>query len=754
MAAKSSSFAPTWRTLRGFTYALRSASCEWLLIFLLLLDAVFAYLLTRFSRYCQLQVPCVFCSRLDHILGNENPRFYRDLICTSHKAEMSCLIFCHNHGKLADGCAMCDYCLLSFSMMFKEKSEMQRIVVGKLGVDLGSNGTPNLFTNKDLLPRSVATKLCSCCHKPWRSRQRADKIIRLKSPRLTQQESLRKIREKFSGSLTPCRLGNIGFDSLSHVGYTELKFNSDSESEFQYSDDEEYNNYGHQGDEPPKEGQQPTTLIAFDKAADNEMDQQSWKQGMQPYVKELNLHEGLHPSNMEEVPPELKQAKNEQNNPSVLTTDSSVLNELMALVDSPSAFTVSKDHFETSKVKVGGQVDYDVPSKEVTSLEDNETPKARITVKEREEPKFAVEDLGKREPYEDLKPSSSKETKASSNNNVHVVHDSMMAPEPVLKDKVHGSTLESLDGFINAIEGENIDDRLKRQIEQDKILISTLTKELDEERSASSIAANQAMAMITRLQEEKAALHMEALQYLRMMEEQAEYDGEELEKTNDLLAEREKELQDLEAELEYFRIKYGDEDMGEKQEVNEHHSVLTSRELLNGSDKGDILTKSSWPDIEDEKSFIFQRLKGLERKLQKLSHSANVSPYMSDNEYPEETTDRGGEVGTGEFLVGNGSLYVHEEPDITSDSKDKTVVGNLVRNGQRTSNPLHESDLATLKNEISDLNERLESLETDWSFLEHTFNSLESGKEGLQFVQEIAHRLKELRKIGMRSRYH
>ncbi|CAL1383183.1 unnamed protein product [Linum trigynum] len=716
MAAKSSSFAPTWSTLRGFTYALRSASCEWLLIFLLLLDAVFAYLLTRFSRYCQLQVPCVFCSRLDHILGNENPGFYRDLICTSHKAEMSCLIFCHNHGKLADGSAMCDNCLLSYSMMFKEKSEMQRIVVGKLGVDLGSNGTPNLFTNKDLLPGSVATKLCSCCHKPWRSRQRADKIIRLKSPtsaaisksniplphRLTQQESLRKIRDKFSGSLTPCRLGNIGFDSLSHVGYTELKFNSDSESEFQYSDDDEYNNYGHQGDEPPKEGKQPTTLIAFDKAADNEMDQQSWKQGMQPYVKdqgkreaiksenpaisELNLHEGLHPSNMEEVPPELKQAKNEQNNPSVLTTDSSVLNELMALVDSPSAFTVSKDHFETSKVKgldeigttcdfnnnkqtddvkpivdattISGQVDYDVPSKEVTSLEDNETPKARISVKEREEAKFAVEELGKREPHEGLKPSSSKETKASSNNNVHVVHDSMMAPEPVLKDKVHGSTLESLDGFINAIEGENIDDRLKRQIEQDKILISTLTKELDEERSASSIAANQAMAMITRLQEEKAALHMEALQYLRMMEEQAEYDGEELEKTNDLLAEREKELQDLEAELEYFRIKYGDEDMGEsmpntkssmsrdddnmlgedsvsssyaEQEVNEHHSVLNSRELLNGSDKGDILTKSSWPDIEDEKSFIFQRLKGLERKLHKLSHSANVSPYMSDN---------------------------------------------------------------------------------------------------------------------------
>ncbi|CAL1357007.1 unnamed protein product [Linum trigynum] len=840
MASKTSSFAPARRTLTGFTYALRSAAFEWLLIFLLLLDAVFAYLLTRFSRYCRLQVPCLFCSRLDHILGNEKPGFYRDLICTSHKAEMSCLIFCHNHGKLVDGRAMCDDCLLSYSSMLKEKSEMQRVVVGNLGFDLGSNGPPNLFTNKDLLPGSVATKLCSCCRKPWRSRQRTDRIRRLKSPRsaaickpniplphrLTQQESLRKIREKFSGSLTPCRLGNMGFDSLSHVGYTELKFNSDTESEFQYSDDDEYHNYGQEVDEPPteeeEEEEKPTTRSDSDKHVDNEMDQQSRVQGIQPYVKnqgerqvlkvekgkgpsaslEFVLLEDLHPSNMTEVPPMTKQAKNEQNNPSVLTTDSSVLTELMALVDSPSGLAVLKDHFEASKVKglneigtkdefknkenvvvkpivddetIGtqvGQVAYDVPSTEVTSLEHSETPKAsRITIQEKEAPKFMVENLGKREVDEDLKPSSSRESFASSNNvNVSDIHDSTKTPELVFKEKVNDSTLEPLDAVI---EGENIDDRLKRQIEHDKILISTLTKELDEERSASAIAANQAMAMITRLQEEKAALHMEALQYLRMMEEQAEYDGEELEKTNDLLAEREKELQDLEAELEYFRIKYGDEDIGENQnmpnivmssmsrddnmnmvgenaatsssyaehEVSEHHSG----ELPNGSEKGDIFTKSSWPDIEDEKSFIFQRLKGLERKLQKLSHGAAASPYMSDNEYSEETTDRGG-VGTGEFLV-------HEEPDRKSVSKGKTVVGSLVMNGQRTSsNPLHETDLTTLKNEISDLNERLESLETDWSFLEHTFNSLESGKEGVQFVQEIAHRLQDLRKIGMQSR--
>ena len=43
-------------------------------------------------------------------------------------------------------------------------------------------------------------------------------------------------------------------------------------------------------------------------------------------------------------------------------------------------------------------------------------------------------------------------------------------------------------------------------------------------------------------------LEMEALQYFQMMEEQAEYDNDELEKVNDLLTEKEKEIQDLEAE--------------------------------------------------------------------------------------------------------------------------------------------------------------------------------------------------------------
>lgn len=38
---------------------------EWLLMFMLFIDASFAYLVTKFARLCGLQIPCLLCSRLD-----------------------------------------------------------------------------------------------------------------------------------------------------------------------------------------------------------------------------------------------------------------------------------------------------------------------------------------------------------------------------------------------------------------------------------------------------------------------------------------------------------------------------------------------------------------------------------------------------------------------------------------------------------------------------------------------------------------
>nr|XP_016445614.1 PREDICTED: myosin-binding protein 3-like isoform X1 [Nicotiana tabacum] len=352
---------------------------------------------------------------------------------------------------------------------------------------------------------------------------------------------------------------------------------------------------------------------------------------------------------------------------------------------------------------------------------------------------------------------------------------------------------EPADGFsINEIEGESIVDRLKRQVEHDQRCINALYKELEEERSASAIAANQAMAMITRLQEEKASLHMEALQYLRMMEEQAEYDMEALERANDLLAEREKELQDLEAELELFRNNYTDElaaeDPGKEDKNQKGEKVMTENNSLDHienklSGSSDSKTakiskncdkprefNDSICNFEDEKLRISQYLKNLEKKLFQVSGrqvSDNVS-YNGYSERIEKDVDDQVKKKTADMRTTNSqqeessSSMRNDFPKSNGGSTDKPAdlgngivsedKNNLDIKHKKVSSLGGEIDVAAIGNEISELNGRLQALENDCNFLMHAFNSLQNGHEGIQFIQEIAHRLQEIRKIEIKTR--
>lgn len=315
----------------------------------------------------------------------------------------------------------------------------------------------------------------------------------------------------------------------------------------------------------------------------------------------------------------------------------------------------------------------------------------------------------------------------------------------------------SLDGsIVSEIDGESAVDRLKRQVEHDKKLLIALYRELEEERNASAIAANQAMAMITRLQEEKAALQMEALQYLRMMEEQAEYDNEKLENTNDLLAEKEKDIQDLEAELEHYRIKYPNESMleipagtiseilmrdigvdhSESSGIGDRSSVVKHAvsgepnpcNKVEGADHfcgNDNLKNPLLLGFEDDKRYILQYLKKLEKTL-----------CLSSNE--------NGRVGFSESEA--------LDNDISAQKNHFSSPENAQLNGKESTVEFCEkADLASLGNEGSRLTKMLEALDTDQKFLEHAINSLRTGDEGLHFVQEIASHLKEFRKVALKQ---
>ncbi|KAB2022691.1 hypothetical protein ES319_D07G228900v1 [Gossypium barbadense] len=106
-------------------------------------------------------------------------------------------------------------------------------------------------------------------------------------------------------------------------------------------------------------------------------------------------------------------------------------------------------------------------------------------------------------------------------------------------------------GFVG--EEANRIGMLERALEEEKAKRAAIYLELEKERAAAASAADEAMAMILRLQEDKAAIEMEARQYQRMIEEKFAYDEEEMNILKEMLVRREKENHLLEKELEAYR---------------------------------------------------------------------------------------------------------------------------------------------------------------------------------------------------------
>ncbi|VVA18207.1 PREDICTED: myosin-binding [Prunus dulcis] len=166
--------------------------------------------------------------------------------------------------------------------------------------------------------------------------------------------------------------------------------------------------------------------------------------------------------------------------------------------------------------------------------------------------------------------------------------------------------------------------------------------------------------------------------------------------------------------------------------------------------------------------WILRYLKlSLERKLSEIScngvpsnmpNGGQARKYMDDEPIQEETPRKervllNGQVeenvlhGQKDLHVSNGSSAAQEGP-AHSESLDHEEKNDSDFHGQNDFMDHRETELVVLENEISDLNDRLEALETDHDFLEYMLYSLQNGNEGLRFVQDIAHQLREFRKLG------
>ncbi|KAI3811985.1 hypothetical protein L1987_16685 [Smallanthus sonchifolius] len=283
---------------------------------------------------------------------------------------------------------------------------------------------------------------------------------------------------------------------------------------------------------------------------------------------------------------------------------------------------------------------------------------------------------------------------------------------------------ESLDGsFMSEMEGGDP----ICTTEKLKSALRVLKAELEEERSASAIAASETMAMITRLQEEKAAMQMEALQYQRMMEEQSEYDQEALQLLNELMIKKEKELEmyrkkvaDYEAKFLQGSLKNRTCSTSGSSTHSEDGNGMTfeTTQEWNGNvpDSSVLELESSLADFEEERLSIFEQIKVLEEKLLALSdeedqHFADVRPI-------EDLYEKNG---------------FHSNDMVT---KSNGFHSNELENGKKRTG---------IEEEVDQVYERLQALEADREFLKHCIGSLNKGEKGMELLREILQHLRDLR---------
>lgn len=126
---------------------------------------------------------------------------------------------------------------------------------------------------------------------------------------------------------------------------------------------------------------------------------------------------------------------------------------------------------------------------------------------------------------------------------------SKLAESDIVEHIISGAhdNQELVDNDVNKIR------MLKKTLEEVNAAHTALCLELEIERAAAASAADEAIAMILRLQEEKALIEMEVRQNQRMVEEKFAYDEEEMNILKEILIRKEKDNLFLENEVEAYK---------------------------------------------------------------------------------------------------------------------------------------------------------------------------------------------------------
>ncbi|XP_047333141.1 myosin-binding protein 3-like [Impatiens glandulifera] len=369
--------------------------------------------------------------------------------------------------------------------------------------------------------------------------------------------------------------------------------------------------------------------------------------------------------------------------------------------------------------------------------------------------------------------------------NNNLVEEEKVPETPTSLDsfhQLHKKTDESLDGSVvsepEGIDGISSVEKLQAALRAERKTLHALYMELEEERSASAVAANETMAMINRLQEEKAAMQMESLQYQRMMDEQSEYDQEALQLLNDLMTKREREKLELERALEIYRKRVIEYESKEKTKRGNRSmrsesscgssihagesdglSIDLDRETENHNTPVDEVLKleETLGNYEDERVQILQRLQVLQQKL--LIIEDNEHGYRFNREGDLEVQKMDGTNGKLMGAEGKRLLPLFDALHDVNGSDDELGPHGCSFNGEYgyfegcSFDPIElEERKVAVEEEADHLFERLQAVEADREFIKHCIRSLKKGDKGMDLLQGILQHLQNLREVEFQAK--
>ncbi|WVZ56322.1 hypothetical protein U9M48_006870 [Paspalum notatum var. saurae] len=581
------------RRTHRLTSALACAALEWVLIALLLINGLLAYAIARFADYFGLSPPCLLCSRVDRLFhadgGEAGARWLRGVLCGDHAAEISALGYCSRHRRLAEARGMCQGCRTSWKETTSDAGDESATACSCCAAVVPRTSLRELEDTREEHVEEKVTDEVEDDDQGYvllaqedleeeeeeqehevenqerqrevEGQQQEDEVMAA-----VQDESLEVMAQGEEIALLDGRLVPV-------VALDEMTIADDSGL---HRDVEEEGNDMDRVDDEQQDSRDVDIGVVLEEKRMLDSSVATPAEAIEHSVVPISPI----PS-PETVPDHNSISQDDEDVPEdTVEIGDSTAEEDRIFVRPEVSGAVSEDDNRTAEVDTNCEVsigsdicereqdDHAVPFQDLAPLEEQDAPLAAaddqplpleiLAPTEQEAGEAEQEEvttsvgLAGYQPNEQTEVEEDKAPETPTNGVATQLSDRMFLLERKrsLSLSLDGSVASEMDG------GEpSTVDQLKSALQAERKALGALYAELEEERNAAAIATNQTMAMINRLQEEKAAMQMEALQYQRMMEEQSEYDQEALQLLNELVTKREREKQELERELDQYRQK-------------------------------------------------------------------------------------------------------------------------------------------------------------------------------------------------------